>query len=207
MTLQGYKLVDVKRELQALGLKQGTLNILPESCEVCGAVLDTTEALTELACKNTECIKNKALRLLKMLHMNGLNDYTEVECLEILELVPHHLPIQLFSIREVDLPETEEYALLRRLVRDLLPRKRMTAAEYLENTGLQGFTKEVTAKITSYQGKDLGTFIELLNTERLRELLQVESEHSIQVIALMQSIQYYRHIIIDSIKDVIIVDN
>lgn len=92
----------IKENYQSMGLPQRFVEILPETCESCGAPLEISETLTGLRCSNPRC-KDKLVMRVKALVLDlGILTFGESTIEKFLECWNIDGPMDIFGLEKGD---------------------------------------------------------------------------------------------------------
>lgn len=92
------------KELDASTLPQAFLDVLPKTCDICGADTEITESLTMLCCPNPRCIAKVTQRLLALLTDLGIKNMGESRCEKFLRHFDVLNPYAIFMYEPSDGP-------------------------------------------------------------------------------------------------------
>lgn len=92
------------KDLDNSTLPQAFIDVLPKTCDVCGADTEITESLTMLCCPNQKCMAKAVQRLLALLKDLGIKNLGESKCQKFLEHFGTTNPYAIFMYELSDGP-------------------------------------------------------------------------------------------------------
>lgn len=92
------------KDLDSSTLPQEFIDVLPKTCDICGADCEITESLTMLCCPNPHCMGKATQRLLALLKDLGVKNLGESKCQRFLEHFGTTNPYAIFMYELSDGP-------------------------------------------------------------------------------------------------------
>lgn len=159
---------------------QEFLDVLPHTCETCGAPTQITETLTSLECSNPRCLEKSVQRMVTMLKDIGVKDMGEAKCAKFLTYWDILNPYAIFLYEPSDGPlfegASEDFS--ERIYDALQEKTHMLLWEYIKIGNLPGIRDSARKVFADYD--DLDTFyqdLEVGGIKFIQEALGIKGKN------------------------------
>ena len=200
---------NLKKDYETLGLPKRFVDLLPETCPTCGAVMAMSETLTGLHCENSRCPDKLVMRIKAICNDLGILGFGESTIEKFIDYYEITNPLNMFALQK-GMPLSDEVSdkVSDNITEQIVNKRNFLLWEYVRVANIPHVQ---TSAMQIFQGYDdleeAFKDIESGGVRFIQDKLGItnDGELSIRAMKIYKSLMEYKEDLLESIVDVNII--